>query len=69
MTLKHWNHRVIRRALPTGEIYDANGKPELRTDNESAPHGETIGELREALELYQKVCLKPALDFETLEEV
>ena len=78
----HWNHRVVRREWPKAAaservsyaIHEAHykyrqRKPYAITITEVAPHGETVEELRESLQMMLKACELPVLDFKTREEI
>jgi len=69
----HWNHRVIRKELEYDcetfvtfgiyEVYYTEGKPTACTVEMMKPHGETLDELKQDLERFQKALEHPVLDF------
>lgn len=65
-----WNHRVIRRTYPSGEVFF--GIHEVFTDSEGISctvdpvevAGESIEELRQTLTWMFNALAKPVLDYE-----
>jgi len=69
-----WNYRVVRTAHGDEEwfaiyevYYDAEGRPEARTDTPACPAGATLEELAEDLRHYQAALNQPVLDSELRE--
>ena len=71
-----WNHRVVRREYPHGEvgysIHEAYYAPDGTVANITAtavePYGESLDVLREEISIMIRACEKPVLDFDTLQE-
>ena len=74
-----WNHRVVHRLIKRmpsereGEhwyavhevYYDESGKPEMTTVEAVAPGGETLDELRQELDRFQKALEHPVLEYDS----
>lgn len=72
----YWNYRVVREITPNNvllygirEVYYANDKPVMISDEPHAPMGETFEELLDDMALQQAALYKPVLDAETRTEV
>ena len=67
-----WNYRVIKKIHDDGtEIfaihevyYDDDGKPDLVTEDPCEPQGETLEELKDDCEWYQKALEHPVLNYD-----
>lgn len=72
----HWNYRVVRRirehnetkwiVFGIHEVYYRDGEPVMVTVDPQAPHGETLEELKQDLEWYQRALTKPILNYEDI---
>lgn len=66
-----WNYRVVKKTQ-NGETtygihecyYDENGNPSSITVEPMDPHGESIEELRDDLELMSLALTRPVLNFD-----
>jgi hypothetical protein len=75
MAERTWNYRVVRHKgvgvndmpvmLQIHEVYYENGTPDMVTEDPVAAGGETIEEVRRALELMLAAIEKPILDFDS----
>lgn len=74
----YWNHRVVKRRYPTGEVefaihetfYNIGMEPGVSITTEAvAACAETVEGLRETLQKMLASLGKPVLDYETREEV
>lgn len=69
-----WNYRVVRHEENDGwsehfeihEVYYRDGEPVMVTEGPVTPSGETLDELRAALELYTAALQQPALDYKAI---
>jgi hypothetical protein len=67
-----WNYRIIKRIHDDGTelfaihevYYNDDGKPELVTEDPCEPQGETLAELKEDFEWYQKALEHPVLNYD-----
>ncbi len=70
----HWNFRVLRKERENAgvkwvtfcvhEVYYTDSKPTMCSEDEMAPHGETLDELKEDMERFQQAFTKPVLNYE-----
>lgn len=79
--MSHWNHRIIRKTFPSGEVilgvveafYDDEGRVWGVTDNLQEPmviesDGETIENLKKVLGWMLAACDQPILDADQIPE-
>lgn len=73
--MSHWNYRVFRHVDKcVGQdqewfgihecYYDDAGNPDGWTENEVAPYGETVEELKKVLEMMADALKKPILEYD-----
>lgn len=72
--MAHWNHRVMKRKIDGEDVYaihevyyemDDEDRI-LWTENDVAPCGETLEELKQELQRMLKATEKPVLDYDAL---
>ncbi len=69
-----WNYRVIKRTYEDGTVifaihevyYNDNGDPYMVTAVPSEPQGETLEELKDDFDCYQRPLAEPTLNYEDL---
>lgn len=70
---QYWNERVLRRVVcgeatfAVHEVYYTDSKPTSCTTDPVEPHGETLDELRQAVERHARACDLPVLDYDDFE--
>ena len=69
---KSWNHRVIRRKFPNGEVlyaihevyYGFDGKPRSCTENPIRIQEESVSDLKKTMKRIRRALKKPVLKYE-----
>lgn len=70
-----WNHRVVRRIFPDGEIlfgihevfYNDDGQPDMVTDDAVRVLGDDIDDLEQTLKWMRKALGQPILEYSDFE--
>ena len=70
--MRFWTHRVMRRKIKGEYFYgihevhfDTPEKIEGWTEEEMAPCGDSLNELKDAVKFFRKALDEPVLDYET----
>lgn len=80
--MNHWNYRIVKKVTKHNDpslgasedtwfgihevYYDAEGHPEVCSEEPIEPFGESVEEVRESLKMMMKALDKPVLDYDEI---